>query len=99
LSGLGNPVAKSALLFWVSVPTGKRCIEVVLDGAAAGPVPSKQVAAVPYPTRSSKPAPQVPVNEMVEFTRAIVPDVADSKIVPITSGAGRFAVPPVPAAS
>jgi hypothetical protein len=48
LRGIGAPPAKSAPLLSVSVqPASPRSNAMVLDGAAAGPAPSTQLAALP----------------------------------------------------
>ena len=78
-----------------------RSIEFVLDGAVAGPVPLKPLAVVPNPTKSITEVLAeglVPVSAMVELQRATLPAVALMAIVPVASGVGKLAVPPVPAA-
>src|SRR3954453_9845754 len=51
--GSGGPAVKSgALLSLSTVPPPLRWSDVVLVGAGAGPVPSKQLAVVPKPTKS-----------------------------------------------
>src|SRR5262245_1725470 len=52
--GVGAPALKSAVLSLVSVaPPPARSAAVVLLSVGAAPDPSKQVAAVPYPTKST----------------------------------------------
>ncbi len=73
----------------------------VLLGAGVGPEPSKQFAVDPYPTKSRMLAPpgHDPVRAVVVLTSATLLAVADIAIVPVASGAGKFVVPPAPAAS
>ena len=102
LRGFGVPVLKSDELLSVSThPPDALKSAVVLLGAGAGAVPSKQLAVVPNPTRSMMLAPvgHAPLRAVVEFTSATLPAVAPIAIDPLASGVGRFTVPPVPAAS
>jgi hypothetical protein len=78
----------------------------MLLSVAAGPEPSKLVAAVPYPTKSliaelGKQLPGEPpqLSNVVFVTSATFPLVALIGMFPVASGAGRSAVPPAPAAS
>ncbi len=82
------------------VPPPLRSAAVVLLRLPVGAV-SEQVAAVPYPTKSTMAPPvgQPPVSAVVLATSATFPDVADIAIEPVASGAGRGVVPPAPAAS
>src|SRR5438067_4321948 len=101
LRGFGAPIAKSALLLFVSVhPPPARSAAVVLAVAAVEPAPSKQFAVVPYPTKSAMNVPvgQVPVNVAAAASATLAP-VALKAIVPVASAAGRFTVPPAPADS
>jgi len=102
LRGFGAPVVKSEAFWSVSVqPLLFLSTAFVLLGAGVGPDPSKQFVVDPYPTRSRMLAPpgHDPVRAVVVLTRAILPAVADIAIVPVASGAGKFVVPPAPAAS
>src|SRR5690349_1622085 len=104
--GLGAPAAKSLALLSLSVqllPVLRAAVEAFSVDAA--PVPSKQFAPetpVPYPTKSttlaSKGQPE-PVSRMIVFTSATLPAPAAIAMLPVTSGVGRFVVPPLPAAS
>ena len=87
-SGVGSAARKSVALSSVSMQGPLRVAEVVLLSAGAG-LPSK-VAAVPYPSRSTTVA-----SALIRSTRPLAPLMA---AVPVTSGVGRSAVPPVPAA-
>jgi hypothetical protein len=64
---------------------------VVALGAGAGPLPSKQLAVVPYPTRSMMLAPDghAPDKAVVVLTNATLPAVAAIAIVPVASGVGN----------
>src|SRR5262249_383119 len=71
-------------------------------GAGVGPLPSKQDAVLPYPTKSITLEPNghpLPVSRVLLFTSATLPAVEAIAIVPTTSGVGRLTVPPVPAPS
>lgn len=96
--GIGNPAAKSALLLSVSVqPLFARITALVLEGAAVGPPPSKQLAVPPKPTKSTIPEEgQTPVSDVVVLTNATLPTVADMAMVPVASGVGSGVVPPDP---
>lgn len=101
LRGFGAPEAKSEAFWSVSVqPFAALRTAVVLEGAGVGPVPSKQVAAAPYPAKSTIDAEgQEPVRAVVALTSATFPAVALIAIVPAASGVGRSTVPPAPGAS
>src|SRR4051812_21538633 len=71
LRGLGAPAEKSLALLLVSVhPLPARKTALVFDGAGVGPVPSKQFAVVPKPTKSCTPAVghEIAVNALVLLT-------------------------------
>lgn len=96
--GLGTPAEKSVELLFVSVqPLAARKTAVVFDGAGVGPVPSKQLAAAPKPTKSTmakvgEVGHEVPeVITVVELNNATFPAVADILIVPVTSAVGKAA--------
>src|SRR5437899_5282790 len=97
LRGKGAPVKKSAPLLSVSVQPSvppRRRTAVVLLGADAGPPPSKQLAALPKPTRSTAaPVGQLPLSAVLFDTSATLPAVAAMAIVPVASGTGSAAVP------
>ena len=103
--GAGAAVVKSLELLSVSVqPLPLRNAAVVLDKVAVGPVPSKATDVDPYPTKSfisgAEQLLEPPQDNGVVFvTRATLPAVAPIAIDPEASGAGKFTVPPVPAAS
>ena len=89
--GAGGEVAKSAALLPDSEqPPDLRAMAVELLGAGAAAVPSKQLALLPYPTRSTTLVPkgQTPDKGVVELTSATFPAVAAREIVPTTSAAG-----------
>ena len=101
--GVGTPAAKSAALLLLSVQPFKALITAfVLDGAGVAPVPSKQFAVVPNPTKSTTVAPVgqlVPaVINVFTFTSATLPAVPLIAIVPVASGVGKEVVPPAPCA-
>src|SRR5215831_4916356 len=99
LRGAGAPAAKSVLFAFPSVqpaPARKSAVVFVRTGAEAAP--SKQLAA-PYPMKSTTPVGQAPVRAVALATRATFPVVADIAMLPLTSGAGRSVVPPIPALS
>ncbi len=100
--GVGASTVKSAALFPVLDAAELRWSDVVFDGVGAGPAPAKSVA-VPYPTKSTTPATASQsdehVREVVLFTSATLPAVADMGMVPIASGAGSGVEPPAPASS
>ena len=75
-------------------------IEAVLDGAGADAV-SYPLAVAPNPTLSTILASVgfAPLKEVVVLTNATFPAVPLNARVPVTSGVGKLAVPPVPAAS
>jgi hypothetical protein len=81
-----------ALLFESVQPPFILMIPLVLLGAGAD-VPSKQLAALPYPTRSaiSGSVGQDPDNAVTFRTNATLPAVAARLVVPVTSGAGSEA--------
>src|SRR5712691_3133796 len=103
LRGKGAPVKKSAPLLSVSVQPPvppRRRTAVVLLGADAGPTPSKQLAVLPKPTRSTTaPVGQLPLSAVLLATSATLPAVAAMAMVPLASGTGSTAVPPAPCAS
>jgi hypothetical protein len=104
---VGEPL-KSLALLSVSVqpPLSRTTLDVLL-GAAVGPVPSKQFAVPPKPTKSTTVAPpfgHVPVRAVGALTRATLPAVPDMFIAPMASAVGRTdpqgrPAQPVPAAS
>ncbi len=102
LRGVGIPETKSLELTSVSVqPPSARRSAVVLLGAGAGPAPSKQLAVLPKPTKSTTLAPKGqpdPLRGVVLLTKATSPAVAPIVIEPVTSGVGNAVVPPVPCA-
>src|SRR5262249_15957528 len=98
LRGLGVPVTKSVLLLSLSVqPAFVRIAAVLLLRLGVGPVPSKQLVPVPYPTISTTVGPEgqfVPlVIKVFTFSKATLPATEAIEIVPVTSGFGRL--PPV----
>ena len=104
LRGFGAATVKSVLLLSVSVqPFPALKSPVVLPGAGAGALPSKPLAVVPKPIKSTIPAPvpvvTVPVRAVVLLTSATLPAVALMAMVPVAFAAGRSVVPPVPADS
>ena len=102
LRGFGVPDAKSAAFWSTSVqPLAALRTAAMLEGAGVGPVPSKQFAVVPKPTKSTidPPVGQAPESAVVALRRATLPTVALIEIVPVASGVGRFVVPPAPCAS
>ena len=104
LRGFGALTVKSALLLFVSVaPFPFRSAAVVLLKVAVGPLPSKQLAAAPNPTRSMTVAPAgqlVPlVMSVFVLSKTTLPAVALMGIVPTALGVGSGVVPPVPCAS
>jgi hypothetical protein len=103
--GFGVSAVKSAELLSVSVqPLLFLIAAVVLLNVGAAPVPSKQLAPlvpVPTPTKSiieALASGHTTVKAVELLTRAILNIVADIAMVPVASGVGKFAVPPVPAA-
>jgi len=96
--GFGVLAEKLEALLFVSVqPFPALNTEVVFDGAGVGPVPSKQLAAPPKPTKSITPTVgHEPVRAVVLFTKATFPTVALIAIVPVASGVGSVTplVPP-----
>src|SRR5262249_53829313 len=100
--GLGGFAVKSAELLSTSLQP--KCVlkaASVLPRSGAGPLPSKQEAEPPYPTKSMmfEPVGQLPLRATVLFTNATLADVAPIAMVPTASGAGRSTVPPAPAPS
>src|ERR1044071_3488259 len=96
LRGFGALAAKSVALLSVSVqPFKPRTTALVALGAGVGPAPSKQVAALPYPTTSTTVAPEghaVPlVINVLVLVNTTLPAVAAIETVPVTSGAGNAA--------
>ena len=84
-------VEKLLLLASVSVqPFCARTTESVLLGAGVAAVPSKQLAVVPKPTKSTMVAPvgQAPVNAVVVFTRATLPAAPAMAMLPVAFGVG-----------
>src|SRR5437763_8306065 len=86
--GTGAPVVRSAALLSVSVQPPeppRRRSAVVLLGAGAGPDPSKQVAALPNPTKSTiaPPGTHAPDSNVAVRTSATFPAVALMLIVPV----------------
>src|SRR6185503_2023513 len=89
LRGLGEPTEKSMLLLSESKqPPRLRRAAVVLLKLPVGPAPSKQLAVVPYPTRSTAHVGQEPLKAVVEVVRATLPAPAAMRIVPVASGVG-----------
>ena len=100
--GLGAPVVKSELLLSVSAGGAPpRIAAVMLLSVAVGPAPSKQLAAEPYPTKSTTAvaAGQPIAIEVWLLTSATFPAVALIAMLPVASAIGRLVAPPVPAAS
>ena len=102
--GFGNAAAKSAALLLLSVqPFAHRKTAFVFDGAGVGPLPSKQFAVVPKPTKSTSVTPEgqlVPDTiKTFVFSNATFPAVPLIAIVPDASGVGRGVVPAAPAPS
>lgn len=97
--GFGVAVEKFVELLLESVhPFAALKTAKVAEGAAVGPVPSKQFAVVPKPTKSITPdVGHAPVNAVVLETKATLPAVADIAIVPVASGVG-MATPTAPPA-
>jgi hypothetical protein len=97
--GFGVAVAKLLELLLESVhPFAALNTASVADGAAVGPVPSKQFAVVPKPTKSITPAVgQDPESAVVLETNATFPPLADMAIVPVASAVGS-ATPFIPPA-
>jgi hypothetical protein len=99
LRGVGAPVLKSALLTSVSVqPPLARSTASEFDGAGVGPLPSKALAVVPKPTRSTVVAP-VGVAVVVLLARMILPTVALRARLALLSGVGSATPAPLPAPS
>src|SRR5437867_4367457 len=76
LRGFTVPAVKSELLLSVSVqPLFARRSDVVALGAGVGPPPSKQLAVLPNPTKSTMVAPvgQAPMSAVVLLTSATFP--------------------------
>ncbi len=100
LRGLGAATLKSAPLSWVSMlPSPLRKAAVVLPGVPVGAVPSKQLAALPKPTKSTTLASasgHAPDSALVLRLSATLPAVPDRVNVPTASGVGRSTVPPLP---
>ena len=97
LRGIADAMLKSEVLSFVSMhPPDFLNVAVALPGADVGLLPSKQLAVLPYPTRSTTPAGHWPLNAPAFETSATLPAPAVIEIVPIASGVGRFVVPPVP---
>ena len=100
LRGFGAPVTKSSELLSVSKqPLSRRRAAVVFESVGAGPVPSKQVSAVPYPTKSISPEAvlgQLAVMAVVLLINATLVELELTGMVPIASGVGRLSVPPAP---
>ena len=97
--GAGCERPKSAALLPESKqPAELRAIALELLGAGAAAAPSKQLAVLPYPTRSTTLAfaGQTPDKGIVELTSVTFPAVAAREIVPTTSGVGscRPVLPP-----
>ena len=102
LRGFGAPTAKSAPLLLVSMlPSPPRSAAVVLLSVPVGALPSKQLAALPKPTKSTTFASavgQAPVSAVVLRLSATLPAVPAMAMVPVASGVGRSTVPPAPCA-
>src|ERR1043166_4292478 len=100
LRGFGAATEKSAELLSVSLQPLLFRIAAVVLLSVGGAVPSEQFV-LPKPTMSTTvpPVGQAPVSAVVELTSATLPAVPLMFVVPVASGAGRFVVPPVPAAS
>src|SRR5574338_1029448 len=100
LCGSGVLAEKSAALLFVSIaPPPARIAAVVFVSPGAAAPPSEQFA-LPYPTKSTADASgHDPLSALAPATRATLPEPAAIAMVPIASGAGRFWVPPAPAAS
>jgi hypothetical protein len=99
LRGAGADNVKSTELCAVSKhPLLARRIAMVLLGAGAAAVPSKQLAVLPYPTKSTmlESTGQAPERASIDLTSATLPEVAARDIEPLVSGPGRTA-PLVPA--
>ncbi|HMN34395.1 MAG TPA: hypothetical protein PKE36_03150, partial [Chiayiivirga sp.] len=76
LRGVGACAEKSAALSLLSVqPAAARIAAVALAIPGAGPLPSKQLALLPMPSKSwiAAPVGQVPVSAVVLLTRATLP--------------------------
>ena len=102
LRGFGAAFTKSALLLSVSVqPLLILNSAVVLLGAPVAPLPSKQLAPLPYPTRSITELPsEHDADKAVGLlTSATFAAVALMLIAPIALGVGRSVVPADPCAS
>src|SRR5262249_4346627 len=100
--GSGGLAVKSAELLSMSLqPEWVLNAASVFPRSGAGPPPSKQVAELPYPTKSImfEPVGQAPVNVVELLTNATLAEVAPIAIVPVASGVGRSTVPPAPAPS
>jgi hypothetical protein len=96
--GTGGPTAKSVMLVSVSVqPAFARTSAVVLSVIPAAAVPSKQLALVLKPTKSTMVEPgdgQAVLSAVVRFTRAIFPPLTEILVDdPTTSGVGRAGAP------
>src|SRR6185369_4666901 len=94
--GAGAPVAKSTdRSFVYAQPASPRVAAVVLLSVAVVFAP-QSLAVVPKLTMSTTPAGHAPLSAVVDDVRATLPAVAPIAIVPIASGVGSAAVPPVP---
>jgi hypothetical protein len=96
--GTGGPTAKSALFVSVSVqPATARLSAVVLSVIPAAAVPSKQLAVVLKPTKSTMVEPgdgQAVLRAVATFRRAIFPPFTEILVGdPTTSGVGRAGAP------
>lgn len=85
LAGEGAPAAKSVAFWSVSTQASIRLTDVEFVVPGAGPLPSKNVAVLPYPTRSTM-APAA-------STTATRPAEADIVSVPMASGIGSAVAP------
>ena len=95
----GAPVEKSTdRSFVYAHPASPRIAAVVLLSVAVVFAP-QSLAVVPKLTALTTPAGQVPESAVVDDASATFPAAAPIAIVPVASGAGSAAVPPVPCAS
>ena len=96
--GVGVPAAKSSALFAVLTPF-VRLIDVLFEGAGAGPVPAKPAPVATRSTTSGSSA-HVPPHPSgpVPSTRATLNPVPPIATAPSTSTVGRSTLPPAPAA-
>src|SRR5947209_18767284 len=83
LRGIADAMLKSEVLSFVSMhPPDFLNAAVALPGANVGLLPSKQLAVLPYPTRSTTPAGRWPLNPPAFETSPHCPDPAAIEMLP-----------------